>query len=100
MTGPPVSFIFVVKGASHYYVVWETYQTEEATYVWKLTGEDNKSRHDEMTKLLDLIMWLREANKEEYLRSKPTNFKRLEHDYEGERFGLEKWKSELSLFIR
>jgi len=99
MTGKPVSFIFAVQGAHDYHLVWETYETEEATYVWKLQGRDTKSRQKEVGELLERIKWLRAQNKVAYIQSKPSNFKRIEHDYGQENGGLEKWKASLSEYI-
>jgi len=34
----PPSFLFLLKGKNNYHIVWETIDTEEATYVWKVSG--------------------------------------------------------------
>jgi hypothetical protein len=96
MTGKPVSFIFVIKGALDYHLIWETYETEEATYIWKLAGRDAKDRQMEMSDLLEKIKWLRDKNKRTYIQSNPPNFRRIEHDYSQKDGGLEKWKLILS----
>jgi len=95
MTGNPVSFIFVLKGRACFHLIWETYETEEATYVWRLMGEDSGARGDEIGELLDKIKWLRMKKKHEYIRSKPANFARIEHDYSQADGGMQKWTREL-----
>ena len=95
MTGNPVSFIFVLKGRAYFHLIWETYETEEATYVWRLMSEDSGARRDEIGELLDKIKWLRMKNKHEYIRSKPRNFARIEHDYSQADGGMQKWTREL-----
>jgi hypothetical protein len=96
ITGRPVSFIFVIKGKVHHYLVWETYETEEATYIWKLNSPDKKRQSEELKSLLDKIVWLRAGNKMSYIRSKPLNFRRIEHDYAGKDWGFEKWEKILT----
>jgi hypothetical protein len=96
ITAKPVSFIFVIKDKQHPYVVWETYETEEATYIWKLTDLDKKEQAAEVNGLLDKIVWLRAGNKIQYIRSKPPNFWRIEHDYREGDGGFEKWKAYLT----
>lgn len=32
----PCSFVFLLEGESNYYIIWETLDTEEATYIWNL----------------------------------------------------------------
>lgn len=99
MTGKPVSFIFVAKGPLHYHLVWETYETEEATYVWQLLSGDSQSRRQEMTEIIDKIKWLREKNKMQYRKSAPGNFHYIEHDYAAEDGGLLNWKTALDLYL-
>ena len=96
ITDKPVSFIFVIKGDVDYFLVWETYETEEATYVWKLASSNKQSHIEEVKKLLDKIAWLRGRNKIQYIRSKPPNFCRIEHEYVGDDWGFEKWKAILT----
>jgi hypothetical protein len=91
MTGK-LSFIFVVKGKIDYHLIWETYETEEATYIWKLVGPDRKSRQKEMSDHLKTIKSLRSKNKLHYIRSNPLNFTRIVHDYSQKNGGVEKWK--------
>jgi len=99
MTARPVSFIFVLKGAEDYYMVWETYESEEATYIWKLDNREGQPQREELNELIERIKWLRQKNKLDYLRTHPKNFKRIEHDYGQSDGGVEKWKIELAEYI-
>ena len=38
----PFSFIFLLPGSTNYHIVWETLDSEEATYIW----HTNKTRED------------------------------------------------------
>jgi hypothetical protein len=86
----------VIKGARDHYLVWETYETEEATYIWKLASSDKKGQAGEVKALLDTVAWLRASNKIQYIRSKASNFWRIEHDYAEKDWGIEKWKAILT----
>jgi hypothetical protein len=93
ITGRPVSFIFVIKDGQKYFLVWETYETQEATYVWRLVAPEGNGHIKGVKDLLELVKWLRAGNKIQYIRSKAPNFKRIEHDYSGNDWGFEKWRA-------
>jgi hypothetical protein len=99
MMANPISFLFVLKGAANCYLVWETYETKEATYIWQLQGPDSRSRQEEMKELLKKIIWLREANKLTYIRENHPHLTRLDHEYTTDKTGLEKWKTQLQAVI-
>jgi hypothetical protein len=99
LTGKPISFIFLIPNRNDYCLVWETYSTEEATYVWKLNEMSANKLLSSVEELVQNIKWLRKNNKMTFLKNKPTNFKRIEHDYSGEDMGFKKWKAELEKFL-
>ena len=99
LTGQPLSFIFLMKDNNNYFVVWETYKTEEASFIWKMINKDIKVILYEVEKLVEKIKWLRNNNKLNYLKAKPTNFKRIEHEYSGDDFGFNKWRKQLEDFL-
>ena len=92
MTGKPISFIFLLSNGNGYSLIWETYSTEEATYVWKLECTNPQQLPSLIHPLVELIKWLRRSNKMSYIREKPDNFIRIEHDYSGEDMGFNKWR--------
>lgn len=95
ITGKPISFIFLLPAGTGYSLIWETYSTEEATYVWKLNGMNAQQLQSEVQILIEIIKWLRKNNKKTYLRDKPENCTRIEHEYSGEDNGFKKWKKTL-----
>lgn len=99
MTGKPISFIFLLSIRKGYSLVWETYSTEEATYVWKLDCMNSQQLPSIILPLVERIKWLRRNNKMSYIREKPDNFTRIEHDYSREDMGFEKWKDYLEKFL-
>lgn len=38
----PFSFFFLVSGERQYHIIWETLDTEEATYIWHICNEMQK----------------------------------------------------------
>jgi len=99
MTGSPVSFIFVITGAQHFFLIWETYETKEATYIWQLESRDGRPTRKEMDELVETIKWLRDGHKKAYLESPRPNFHRIHHDYSQPDGGLMKWKGMLGIVI-
>jgi hypothetical protein len=99
LTGKPISFIFILPTDKNYCLVWETYSTEEATYLWKLESPNIPLLEKEIQHYIDLIKKLREGNKRAYLGTKPENFLKIDHQYSGEDFGFKKWKSQLDEFL-
>jgi hypothetical protein len=99
LTGKPLSFIFLLEIPNGFCLIWETYSTQEATYVWKLVDIPMSELGSPVEELIERIKWLRCNNKMTYLRTKPENFIKIEHDYSGEDMGFKKWKYQLEKFI-
>lgn len=99
ITGKPLSFIFLLESKGNYFLIWETYNTDEATYLWKIEGNNAEDILSETEDIIEKIKWLRKGNKLAYINSKPKNFKRLEHEYVGADFGFKKWQMQLIEFI-
>lgn len=99
-TGKPLSFLFLVPGKSHLFLVWETYKTDEATYIWRLNSSDDSALAEELESLKATILWLRADNKLKFLKDKPENFRKIDHRYSGDDFGFKKWKEELDEILR
>lgn len=94
VTGKPLSFVFLVRVNENVYLIWETYTTSEATYIWKLPSgvSDIKNSHS-------LILALRKNNRMMYRRQKKTDFYFIEHDYQADLNGFLKWKQELEKIL-
>ena len=72
-------------------MVWETLDTEEATYIWHIekTVHELERKIREIDKLLGLI---RINGRQEYLEKNPENFSRIVHGYSEDQKGLIIWK--------
>jgi len=99
LTGNPLSFIFLLPVKNGYCLIWETYSTEEATYIWKLNSKVDSQLETHFQELVERIKWLRDNNKTVYLKTKPENFIKIEHNYSGEDLGFKKWKAKLENFF-
>jgi len=87
----PFSFVFLLSGNNQYHLVWETLDTEEATYIWHVEkySYELERRVKEIDKLLGLI---KINGRQDFLESNPENFSRIVHDYSDYLKGLIIWK--------
>lgn len=87
----PFSFVFLLSGKQQYHIVWETLDTEEATYVWHVdkTLIALKNR----LKIIDAdIGKIRVGGRQQYFGNGTSDFSRIVHDYSDERKGFVIWK--------
>ncbi|WP_431241487.1 hypothetical protein ACQ9BO_15560 [Flavobacterium sp. P21] len=76
----PFSFIFLIKGEEKFYIVWETLNTSEATYIWQ-AEKDRNAVKTELEKVSDIIKVIKMSGKTDYLSKAEDNFIRISHDY-------------------
>ncbi|MES2373415.1 MAG: hypothetical protein V4557_12595 [Bacteroidota bacterium] len=94
ITGKPISFAFVIREKENIFLVWETYLTQEATYIWKLTAAAD------IKKTYGLILEMRKGKRMMYRKKKEDGFYFIEHDYQEQKMnGFLKWKEELEKII-
>jgi hypothetical protein len=90
----PFSFIFLLSGETKYYIVWETLDSEEATYIWNT----QKTREALPTAIAEIEIILNEINRtgrQNFLEKDPVNFSRIIHDYSDAKKGFITWKGML-----
>lgn len=88
----PFSFVFLLSGKQKYHVVWETLDSEEATYMWHI--EKTLTALKNHLKIIDSdIGKIRMSGRQSYIESKPDNFSRIVHDYSNELKGFVTWKA-------
>ncbi len=90
----PFSFIFLIQGIEYYHFVWETLNTEEATYVWHISKEIDVLK-TYLGKIEEIIKDIKINGKREYISSTKDEFNRIYHDYSDSINGFMKWKKEL-----
>lgn len=89
----PFSFLFLLEGREQYHLVWETLDTEEATYVWPVAKEVDKVKMA-LQMVEDILQLVKVQGKTAYLTSDETCSRIFHHYKEGIR-GFIKWKNEL-----
>lgn len=95
----PFSFIFLYEGEKNYHLVWETLDTEEATYTWHVE-KDIPALKNALKKIEDVINTIRIHGKSAYVRSaNDSSFDRIRHDYSDLADGFVKWKDELESML-
>lgn len=90
----PFSFIFLIEGEKYYYIIWETLDTTEATYIWYEDKNLDKLKIA-LKKIDHIIKEIKVQGKTLYMNKKEDNFRRIYHDYSEQVDGFIKWKFEL-----
>ncbi len=87
----PFSFVFLLSSKQQYHIVWETLDTEEATYIWHV--DKNIQALKNRLKQIDLELGLiRAKGRQQYVEVQTDNFSRIVHDYSVDRKGFIIWK--------
>ncbi len=87
----PFSFVFLISGKHQYHVVWETLDTEEATYIWHV--DKNITALKNKLKQIDAELGtIRSKGRQYYTGVQTDNFSRIVHDYSEDRKGFIIWK--------
>ncbi len=95
----PFSFVFLLEGEKEYYIVWETLDTAEATYIWPASKEKSKLKM-QLNKIEDIINTVKVQGKMAYLNTaRDEQFRRIIHEYGDPLHGFVKWKGELDSII-
>lgn len=87
----PFSFVFLLSGNNQYHLVWETLDTEEATYIWHI----EKSAYElerSIKQINGLLGQIRTKGRQQFLETNPEQFSRIVHDYSDDQKGLIIWK--------
>ncbi|ASB50385.1 DEAD/DEAH box helicase [Alkalitalea saponilacus] len=94
----PFSFVFLLAGKNSYFILLETLDTEEATYIWH-TSKNKASLIDEIKQIDNQISTIKEKGRQAFLGNCPENFTRIIHDYSDRKKGFILWKSALEEII-
>ena len=94
----PFSFVFLLAGEHNYFIVLETLDTEEATYVWH-TSKNKASLIEEVKQIDNQLSIIREKGRQAFLENSPDNFTRILHDYSDNKKGFIIWKSAIEEYI-
>jgi hypothetical protein len=90
----PFSFIFLIEGDRNYHLIWETLDTEEATYLWHI-DKNLQALKNSLRKIEAIINVIKVQGKTSYISATEDQFRRIYHDYSEVVDGFVKWKGEL-----
>lgn len=88
----PFSFLFLLQGEKKYHIVWETLNSEEATYIWHFEKTMDALRNG-LSEIEGVLNEIRNSGKQDYLNRDHPNFSRIIHDYSAAQRGFVVWKS-------
>lgn len=94
----PFSFIFLIEGEKMYHIVWETLDTEEATYIWHIEKDKEKLKL-KLNKIEDILNVIKAQGKTAYINTYDDSYHRIFHDYSDFIDGFVRWKSELESIL-
>jgi superfamily II DNA or RNA helicase len=94
----PFSLVFLIRGRTNHYLVIETVDTEEATYIWDL-GDQPSALQIKIKTINDQLNKIRLHGRIAYLKSPPSNFRRIIHDYSDPRKGFVLWKAQFQSML-
>jgi len=94
----PLSFIFLVKGKIRYHFIWETLDSEEATWIWH-SGSTREELRRTLANIEDILNVVKVQGKIAYINSNEDMFRRIIHDYSDLIEGFVKWKYELDRIL-
>ena len=94
----PFAFVFLLKGETHYHVVLETLDTEEATYIWHVT-QDKSLLKSTLDRINADLQYIRTHGRQHFLASAPPSFTRIQHDYSDMRKGFVVWRDGLEEWL-
>jgi hypothetical protein len=87
----PFSFLFLLQGDKKYHIVWETLNSEEATYVWHFEKTMDALRNG-LSAIEGVLNEIKNSGKQDYLNRDHPNFSRIIHDYSAAQKGFIVWK--------
>jgi hypothetical protein len=94
----PFSFIFLLEGEKKYHLIWETFDTAEATWHWSVEKNMQVLKLT-LQKIEEIIQLVKVQGKTAYIGSADEPFRRIIHDYSNISEGFYKWKSELESYL-
>ena len=90
----PFSFIFLIGGQKKYHLIWETLDSEEATYIWHIQ-KDKESLRTAIKEIEVGLAEMKRAGRNSYIKNAPDYFSRIMHNYSDNKKGFIEWKDVL-----
>ncbi len=90
----PFSFIFLIEGERKYHLIWETLDSEEATYLWHIDKTKDALRAA-INEIEIQLNKMKINGRQSYLKNAPDYFSRIIHNYSDIKKGFIEWKDTL-----
>ena len=90
----PFSFLFLLAGEKKYHIIWETLDSEEATYIWH-TDKTRESLRIALGEIEEILRDIKQKGRQTFLERESSNFSRVVHDYVDAKKGFIAWKGAL-----
>ena len=90
----PFSFLFLLAGEKKYHIIWETLDSEEATYIWH-TDRTRESLRITLGEIESILRDIKQNGRQAFLEKESNNFSRVVHDYADSKKGFVAWKGML-----
>lgn len=87
----PFSFLFLLAGEKKYYIIWETLDSEEATYIWH-ADKTRESLRIALGEIEVILGDIKKNGRQTFLEKESNNFSRVVHDYADAKKGFTAWK--------
>ncbi|HXL57373.1 MAG TPA: DEAD/DEAH box helicase, partial [Chitinophagaceae bacterium] len=87
----PFSFLFLLSGERKYHIVWETLDSEEATYIWHI-DKNREALRNALTEIECVINEIKQTGRQNFLQKEQNNFSRIVHEYTNPDKGFVAWK--------
>ena len=94
----PFSFLFLLAGDIKYHIIWETLNSEEATYIWNFEKNIEALRTG-LKEIETILQEIKTTSKQDYLKKEHANFNRIIHDYSDHNKGFIQWKAALEQWL-
>lgn len=94
----PFSYVFLLSSIDKFHIVWETLDTQEATYIWTVSNDVNNLKQvlKQTDKTINEII---KDGKNDYINRKEENFNRVFHDYTDLQNGFKNWKADFEKIV-
>lgn len=95
----PFSVLFLIEGQTNYHLIWETLNTKEATYIWRVDKKIGELKKIEMEfkieKIESIINNIKREGRNAYINEKEDGFSRIFHEYSQHEEGFAKWQIDI-----
>ena len=90
----PFSFLFLLADEKKYHIIWETLDSEEATYIWH-TDRRRESLRITLGEIKVILREIKKNGRQAFLEKANIYFSRVVHDYSDPKKGFVAWKGTL-----